>query len=149
MDEKRLSLPTGISSEPGGLLKALHIAQKHDGYISREDISQIAEAFGLPEARIYETASFYSYLHLQPVGRHVIRVCESAPCHVAGAAQVIETLEKLLNASMGSTTDDHRFTLQYTECVGQCQNSPTITIDGHAYPGITPNELPNVLANYQ
>jgi len=138
-----------IKLENGGLLEALRLVQEHEGYLSEQSIKQISEHFHLPQAQVYETGTFYSYLHLEPVGQHVIRVCESAPCHVAGAAKIVAELERLLDVKMGDTTKNGRFTLKFTQCVGQCQGSPTITIDGEPYTELTPEKLPPILAAYQ
>jgi NADH-quinone oxidoreductase subunit E len=76
----------------------------------------------------------------------VIRVCESAPCHVAGADDVIAALEKELGISMGETTEDGKFTLEFAECVGQCQGIPVITINSQPYVNVNPEKVGEILA---
>ena len=81
-------------------------------------------------------ASFYSY---SPPGRgqNIIRICESAPCHVAGANEVIAALEQELGIRVGETTSDGKFALEVAECVGQCQDTPVITVNGQPFGNVS------------
>jgi NADH-quinone oxidoreductase subunit E len=117
--------------------------------LPEEVIVEAAKIFNMPVAEAYGVATFYSYLSVEPRGKNVIRICESAPCHVAGAAEVVEALERELGIMMGETTADGKFTLEYTECVGQCQATPVITINGKPYAGVTPAQIPAILAEYE
>jgi len=91
-------------------------------------------------------ATFYSYFKVGKRGRNVIRICESAPCHIAGADKVVAALESELGIKMGETTADGKFTLEFTECVGQCQATPVITINSQPYGDMTPEKIKTVLA---
>src|SRR5512138_2541407 len=101
------------------------------GYIPGEALGKIRRLINAPEeglfladSHLYATASFYSMFSLKPLGKHVIRFCESAPCHVVGAREVIEAIEDHLNIRAGETTDDHEFTLLTTSCIGLCSVGP-------------------------
>lgn len=134
---------------PGGLIEAYHAIQREYSYIPEEAVSAAAQAFGIPKAQAYGVATFYSYFKVGPRGRNVIRICESAPCHIAGADKVIEALEAELGIKMGETSEDGRFTLEFTECVGQCQATPVITINSKPYGDITPEKIAGILADYK
>ncbi|NLX87929.1 MAG: NADH-quinone oxidoreductase subunit NuoE [Syntrophomonadaceae bacterium] len=134
---------------PGGIIEAFHAVQREFSYLPEEVIVEAAKIFNMPVAEAYGVATFYSYLSVEPRGKNVIRICESAPCHVAGAAEVVEALERELGIMMGETTADGKFTLEYTECVGQCQATPVITINGKPYAGVTPAQIPAILAEYE
>ena len=101
---------------PGGIIEAFHAVQREFSYLPEEVIVEAAKIFNMPVAEAYGVATFYSYLSVEPRGKNVIRICESAPCHVAGAAEVVEALERELGIMMGETTADGKFTLEYTEC---------------------------------
>lgn len=115
------------------LLAKLHQAQDQDGYITPQAIRKIAAAMELSEAEVYEAASFYSFFYLEPQGCHLIQICESAPCHVAGAQAVVDALESRLGIRMGETTKDGRITLKFTQCFGQCQDAPVVIVDGELW----------------
>jgi NADH-quinone oxidoreductase subunit E len=131
---------------PGGMIEAFHAIQEELNYLPEEAIVQAAQIFGQPVVQAYGVATFYSMFSIKPRGKNVIRICESAPCHVAGASEVVAALEKELGISMGSNTADGRFTLEFTECVGQCQGTPVITINGKPYVDVSPAKISGILA---
>lgn len=134
---------------PGGLIEAYHAIQREYSYIPEEAVLAAAQAFDIPKAKAYGVATFYSYLKVGKRGKNVIRICESAPCHIAGADKVVAALENELGIKMGETTADGKFTLEFTECVGQCQATPVITINSKPYGDVTPEKLTAILAEYK
>ncbi len=134
---------------PGGIIEAYHAIQKEYSYIPEEAVAAAAEAFDMPKAKAYGVATFYSYLKVGKRGKNVIRICESAPCHVAGADKVVAALEKELGIKMGETTPDGKFALEFTECVGQCQATPVITINSKPYGDVTAEKVSDILAAYK
>ncbi|MCR4401044.1 MAG: NADH-quinone oxidoreductase subunit NuoE [Syntrophomonadaceae bacterium] len=131
---------------PGGIIEAYHAVQREYNYIPAEAVKEAAGVFGLSEAQAYGVATFYSYLSVEPRGRYIIRMCESAPCHIAGAEEVIQAFEHALGIKVGETTADGKFTLELTECVGQCQGTPVITINSQPYAGVSAEQVPAILA---
>lgn len=73
-------------------------------------------------------------------------MCESAPCHVAGADELLKELERVLGIKSGETTADGKFTLELTECVGQCQATPVITVNSEPHFNVSKNKLAEILA---
>jgi len=134
---------------PGGLIEAYHAIQKEFSYLPEEAIIAAAETFGIPVSQAYGVATFYAMFSVKPRGKNVIRICESAPCHIAGAAEVVEALERELGIKMGQSTADGKFALEFTQCVGQCQDAVVITINGKPYTGVTPAKVPAILAEYK
>jgi NADH-quinone oxidoreductase subunit E len=50
---------------------------------------------------------------------------------------------------MGETTADGKFTLEFAECVGQCQATPVITINSKPYVDVSPEKLTGILSECQ
>ncbi len=136
--------------QPGGLIKALHRLQDQSGhnFLSPQDIELAAEVFDLPTASVWGTATFYSLFSMTPRGRHVIRVCESAPCHVVGSLNILSELEKHLGVQVGETTKDGCFTLEVASCLGVCGVAPAMMIDENIHGNLTPQSLAKILAGY-
>jgi len=130
----------------GGIIEAYHALQNEFNYISREALQEAARVFGIAESEAYGVATFYSYLSVEPRGKYIIRMCESAPCHVAGADELLKAIEQQLGIKAGETTPDGKFTLELTECVGQCQATPVITINSEPLFNVKPNMLGQILA---
>ncbi len=113
----------------GGIIEALHALMRAYHFIPPKALKDLAKAFRMTEAEVYGVASFYSYFTTKEQGAYVIRVCRSAPCHLENAQGVMELLEKELGIHAGQTTEDGKFTLEWTECVGQCAHAPVYTIN--------------------
>ncbi len=133
----------------GGLIEALHAIDNEYRCIPESALSKLAEAFDVPVAKVYGVATFYAKFKVGERGSNLIRVCESAPCHNAGAALVLAAIESNLGIKAGETTADGRFTLELTECVGCCNESPTITINEVPYTKLTPEKVPELLSKFR
>lgn len=147
MDYKNII--ANFAGVPGGMIEAFHAIQEEFSYLPEEAVIEAAKVFGVPAAEAYGVATFYSYFSVKARGKNVIRICESAPCHIAGAAEVVAALERELGICMGETTADGRFALEFTQCVGQCQATPVVTVNSKPYFDVTPAKVANILAEYK
>lgn len=137
------------AGQPGALLPILQEVQAKLGWVPEAAMNQIAEALRIPAGQVYSTASFYTLFYTRPTGRHIIRVCESAPCHVKGAEALMAELERQLGISPGQTTPDGRFTLEPASCIGICGVAPAIMIGDRVYGNLKPEMLAAVLAEHE
>ncbi|MEW6229272.1 MAG: NADH-quinone oxidoreductase subunit NuoE [Bacillota bacterium] len=131
------------------LVTILHDVQKEAGYLSEETLAEIASGLDIPVSKVYGVATFYTLFSVKPKGEYIIRVCENAPCHVLGAKAIVGALEKELGISMGNTTPDGKFTLEYTSCLGVCGVAPAIMINDAVYGNLTPERVPVILKEYK
>jgi NADH:ubiquinone oxidoreductase subunit E len=125
------------------------------GYIPTEALGKIRRLINSPEeglfladSHIYAIASFYQMFSLQPNGRHIIRFCESAPCHVVGALEVLEAIQRHLGIQIGETTEDGQWSLLPTSCLGVCGVGPVFLIDEDLYGNLTAENAAGILAKY-
>ncbi len=126
------------------------------GHIPIEVLPEIRRRIQSPEqgvivadSHLYSAASFYQMFSLLPTGAHVIRFCESAPCHVEGGRQVIKALEDELGLRPGETSGDGKWSLFMTSCIGVCSVGPVFLVDDDLYGNVTPERVPEILARYQ
>jgi NADH:ubiquinone oxidoreductase subunit E len=103
----------------------------------------------IPQSQVHSVASFYHMINTKPTGRHVIKFCESAPCHVAGGREVWEAIQKELGIKSGETSKDDRWTLKTTSCLGVCAVGPVMMVDDDIYGNLTPDQLPEIFGKYQ
>lgn len=134
--------------KPGGLLEAYIATQQNMGHIPEEAIRIAASTFNIPVTEAYGVATFYSHLKIRKNGKYVIRICKSAPCHMAGSLDLVPVLEKHLGIKVGETTADGKFTLEYTECIGQCHESPVISINSTPYGNISADSVSSIINGY-
>ena len=108
------------------LIPILHEVQNEVGYLSPEAIEWVAGFLGLSPADVMSVASFYDMLNLEPVGKHMIYLCQNLTCSLLGAEQLIRHLETRLGIRMGETTPDGLITLKRMECLASCGTAPAI-----------------------
>jgi len=134
---------------PDNVLMALQEAQTRFGYLPPEYMTELAESLDIPVNDVYGVASFYSFLAIKPLGRNVIRICKSLPCHLKDGQAVIEAIEKKIGAKPGNTTEDGRFSFELTNCIGLCDNSPAMLINHDAHIGLTSKKIAVILEKYE
>ena len=126
------------------------------GYIPAEAFQEVRRQLQSPEeqvfvseSQLYGLASFYDMLSTKPRGRHVIKFCENAPCHVVGGKAVWDTLCDTLQLKNGETTPDKKWTLVTTSCLGLCSVGPVVLIDDDLYGNVSPNQVDDILEGYE
>jgi NADH-quinone oxidoreductase subunit E len=119
------------------------------GYLSSNVLEQISERMHIPQSQVYSVASFYRLIYTKPTGRHVIKFCESAPCHVAGGREVWNKLKKELNLKPGETSADGKWTLTTTSCLGVCAVGPVMMVDEDIYGNIATDQISKILGKYE
>lgn len=125
--------------ERGGMLDALLALQHVEGYVSEEGISAVARALGRQPGSVYDAASFYGMLRFEPLRADVdVRVCQSAPCCVEGAAEVLAAVERELGVRVGEVSADGSASLGVVECLGQCGCGPAMLVNGKLHTKLTP-----------
>jgi NADH:ubiquinone oxidoreductase subunit E len=137
-------------TRPACLLPALWIIQEERGWISPQAMAEVGERLGLTPAYVKGVVTFYTMYHQHPVGRHFIQVCTTSPCHLCGAADTVKALlEHTGCGELGATSPDGRFTVVEVECLGACGFVTPILIDDDFIDGVTPDQVPGLLARYQ
>ncbi|MCK5282081.1 MAG: NADH-quinone oxidoreductase subunit NuoE [Nanoarchaeota archaeon] len=128
------------------LLPRLTKIQKEEGYLSEERLKELAKEISIPITRIYEVATFYSFITIDKKGKYVIRVCASPSCHINGSDDILEIFERLLEIKVGGTTKDNKFTLEKTSCIGCCDEAPAALINDEAYTKLNDEKIREILA---
>lgn len=117
----------------------------YGGWIPRAAMDEIAAIVGQPPMKVYEVATFYSMYNLAPVGKYLVQICGTTPCHLCGAADIIKACTDHLGIGMGETTRDGLFTLMEVECLGACVNAPMIQINDDFYEDLTAESMKAIL----
>jgi NADH-quinone oxidoreductase subunit E len=134
---------------PGGLIPVLQEVQSETGYLPTEVLERIGERVGVPSARVFGVATFYSQFRLTPVGRNIIKVCHGTACHVQGALAITEAILDELGVSEGETTSDGKFTIEAVACLGCCSLAPVIMIGEDTFGRLTPDEARRIVREYE
>lgn len=129
-------------------IEALKIVQRRHGWVPDGAIPAVAEVLGIGAAEVEGVATFYSLIFRQPVGRHVILICDSSSCFLADYEVLRDALSAHLGVGFGQTTSDGRFTLLPVCCLGACDRGPALMIDDHTYGPVTPDDVDELLEGY-
>ncbi len=132
-------------SEAGNLITILHETQDLYGYLPLSALRYIADKLDMKRSKVYGVATFYTQFRLQPVGKHLILLCQGTACHVNGADRIKTALCDELKIHIGETTDDGMFTLMEAACLGCCSLAPVMMINGQAYGPLTPDGARKVI----
>lgn len=130
-------------------IEAMRIVQQRRGWISEELMRDIHELLGFPVAELDSVASFYNMLFEQPVGRHIILICNSVSCWIMGYPNLRDQIAAKLGIELGQTTPDGRFTFLPKVCLGACDRAPAMIIDQDLYGPVDPDHLDEILAKYE
>jgi NADH:ubiquinone oxidoreductase subunit E len=134
--------------QKGALMPVLNETQELFGYLPEEAQRRISEALNISLAEIYGVATFYSRFTLKPRGKYTIGVCLGTACYVKNAQGVLDRLKSELKVNSGETTEDGKFTLEATRCLGCCGLAPVIMINEDVYGKLTPEDIPDILNKY-
>ena len=149
--EERAAIETSIHhyDDPrAATIDALKIVQETHGWVPDGAIYAIADVLGIPATDVEGVATFYNLIFRQPVGRHVITVCDSIGCYLTGSDDLIAGIKQHLGVELGQTTADGRFTLLPICCLGNCDKGPTLMIDKDTHGPVAVTEISSLLGPY-
>lgn len=129
-------------------IEALKVVQGHRGWVPDGAIPAIAAELGIPAAELEGVATFYNLIFRHPVGRHVIKVCDSIACHLTGYDELRDALMASLGVRLGETTRDSRFTLLPICCLGACDRGACLMIDDDLHGPVEPAQVAGLLEQY-
>lgn len=147
--EKMREFITDLANEHnrsrGGLIPILQEICRVYGHISDYAMQVTADLLDIHPVEVYSVVTFYSFLSYKPQGRFVIRVCQTISCDMAGKDRVARQLENDLGIKFGETTPDGKFTLEWTNCLGMCDQGPALLVNDKVYTKVTPQKVDDIL----
>jgi NADH:ubiquinone oxidoreductase subunit E len=134
---------------PGPLIQVLHKAQEIFGYLPQEVQYFVGRELDIPFAKVYGVVTFYNFFRTEPIGDHIINICLGTACHVKGAQDIIDVLERELNLKVGGTSKDQFFTLSTARCFGACGLAPVMLIDEEVYGRLNPQQALQIVRSFK
>ena len=122
------------------VMACLSIVQQEQGWVSPESEAVIAEFLGMAEIAVHEVTTFYNMYNQRPTGTYKLNVCTNLPCQLRDGYKALHHLESRLGIKMGETTPDGMFTLQQSECLGACADSPVMLVNDRCMCSFMSNE---------
>lgn len=130
----------------GALLPMLNYAHERRGWLSPDDLREIAAALELTPAYVRSVASFYTMYNRHPVGTWLVQVCTNISCHLRGADAVFARFLEATGTRPGETSEDGLFTCIEAECLGACGFATVAQINDEYWEELTPEKVPGVVS---
>ena len=139
-----------VDGKQSAVMACLTIVQEELGFVSAESEKMVAEYLDMAPIAVHEVTTFYNMYNQRPVGKYKLNVCTNLPCQLRDGATALRHLEHKLGISMGETTADGMFTLQQSECLGACADSPVMLVNDLTMCSFMSNEkLDQLIAGLQ
>jgi len=127
------------------LIPILQEVQRKYHSISDFAMQVIADRLGIHPVEVYSVVTFYAFLSEQYHGKFVIRLCRTISCEMAGKDAVARQLRTDLGIEFGQTTPDGRFTLEWANCLGMCDQGPALLVNDQVFTRVTPENVHQIL----
>jgi NADH-quinone oxidoreductase E subunit len=124
------------------VMALLYIAQREDGYVSKEDLNEIAEILAMSPTEVVSLVGFYTLYHDEQAGKYRIQVCTDLPCALRGADQFLADMCENIGIKVGETTADGLVTVEEVKCLAACDKAPMFQVQSNE--GLEYHELQSV-----
>ncbi|GBD43091.1 NADH-quinone oxidoreductase subunit F [bacterium HR40] len=107
------------------LIEYLHLVQDRFGCLATPHLAALAEEMRLPQAEVFEVASFYAHFDIVREGEAkppavTVRVCDSLSCMLAGAERLLAELEEQFESGA--------VRIVRAPCMGACHEAPAAMV---------------------
>ncbi|MFC2085026.1 NAD(P)H-dependent oxidoreductase subunit E [Bacteroidota bacterium] len=145
MTEEVEQLVESFGSERSSLLKILHEIQKNHRYIPDFTQQEIARLLDIHPVEVYSVISFYSFLNTEPKGKNLVRLCKTISCDIQGKDAIAKAIERELGCNFGESTKDNKFHVEYANCLGMCDQGPSMAVNEKIFTHLTPEKAVKIL----
>ena len=111
------------------VMACLAIVQEEEGFVSKDAENEVAAYLGMPPIAVHEVTTFYNMYNQRKLGLFKLNVCTNLPCQLRDGQKALDHLCSKLGVEAGGTTADGVFTVQQSECLGACADSPVMLVN--------------------
>ncbi|MCC0017382.1 MAG: NAD(P)H-dependent oxidoreductase subunit E [Rhodobiaceae bacterium] len=125
------------------MIEFLHLIQDEYGHLSAAHLRALADEMRVPQAEVYEVATFYAHFDAVKEGETpppalTIRVCDSLSCELAGAEALRQALE--------NGHDPKKVRVLRAPCMGRCDTAPVLELGHNHIDNATPEKVAKAIA---
>ena len=131
--------------EEPSLIQVLQDVHRAYNYLPCDVLVRVADALDVPLGKVFSVSTFYKAFALEPQGDTIIKVCLGTACHIRGAGQLVDELERKLGIGPDETTEDLKFTVKTVNCVGACAMAPLVIVGGKYFGTAKPAKVSKYL----
>ena len=150
MDNDKIDLIINKHKGKGdSLIQVLLEIQRENLWLPQEVLDKVSRTLEVPLSRIIQIVTFHKTFRLIPTGQHEVHVCTGPSCYVRGSAPVLTSVQDQIGIRPGETDSNSKFSLETGICLGSCNLGPEIIVDGKHHGRVTPDNVKDVLKNYE
>lgn len=132
----------------GKLMLIFHDMVEQFQHLQYDDIRELSRLMEIQPTDLFSVASFYSFFPLMDKGKYIVRLCQTISCDMQGKKVIADALKKELGIAFGETSKDKKWTLEYTNCMGFCDQGPAMLINDKVYTHLTPAKIKEIISQY-
>ena len=122
------------------VMACLAIVQQEQGFVSPAAEDGIAAHLGMAPIAVHEVTTFYNMFNQQKLGKYKLNICTNLPCQLRDGERAMQHLCSKLGVEPYGTTADGLITLQPSECLGACADSPVLLFNDREMLSFMTNE---------
>jgi [NiFe] hydrogenase diaphorase moiety large subunit len=127
------------------LMPILQAVQQRYHHISEFTMQEVANLLGIHPVEVYSVVTFYAFLKAEKIGKFVIRLCRTISCDMQDKDKVARQLENELGIRFGETTPDGKFSLEWANCLGMCDQGPALLVNDQVFTHVTFEKVSDIL----
>lgn len=135
--------------DPNNLIQILHMAQAAYGHLPIELQGHIAKEMKIPLSKVSGVVSFYALFSTEKKGDYVIKICLGTACYVRGGKKIIARIRELVGVDIGETTEDGKYSLEITRCIGACGLAPAISVNDQVFMQVKVDKIKDILEQFE
>lgn len=113
--------------------------------INTQAMQIIADKLNTHRVEVEGMVTFYAFFSTEPKGKIIIRLCDDIVDQHSGLKDITDLLIKELGIKIGETTSDGLFSLEYTPCIGMCDQAPATMINDQVFTNLTVDKVKKIL----
>jgi NADH:ubiquinone oxidoreductase subunit E len=148
---ERQDLLQQFKKKEENLINILHALQNNNpqNYLEKDDLKAASKHLNITYSHVYGVATYYTMFSLKPRGKYIIRLCNSPVCNMEKSSDIINKIKNILSIDIGEISKDKRFSIELSECLGQCDIAPSMMINQDVYGNLHKVDLKSIFEQYK
>ena len=135
----------GYNKSKESLNPILDKLQDINGFVSKDDIANIANYLEITEKEIMILLKYKKNIKLEKQGDNIVIVCKGPNCLKNGSLDIIKAIEYEFDVKEGNTSKDGKISLETKNCFKKCTFAPNVEINGKLYSNCKKNDIVKIL----
>jgi len=127
------------------LMDILWDIQKKRRYIAPDDMTKIAKEFNISRTELEGIISFYHFFHKKHAGTYTIYLNSAIISKHKNYKAVKKAFEREIGVSLGNTSEDGKFGLFETSCIGLSDQETSALINFQPFTNLTPTKVKRII----